>query len=121
MAPASILSGWTGTSQAITVRVRDNGSNDEMHFYSGATELKLVLSSTDLKLGGNFVTSNTEFDATMAQNGNSITVTLGTRLSGTTQVVANSSMSWRPSSLATDLAGRASTTTTVNETSDQDF
>jgi chitinase len=121
IAPASILSGWTGTSQAITVRVRNNASNDEMHFYSGATQLNLVLSATDLKLGGNFVSSDAQFNGTMSMSGNAITVTLGTRTSGTVQNVASSTMTWRPSSLATDLAGRASATTTVTETSDQDF
>jgi chitinase len=121
MAPASILSGWTGASQAITVRVRNNASNDEMHFYSGATQLNLVLSATDLKLGGNFVSSDAQFNATMARSGNSITVTLGTRTSGTVQTVASSTMTWRPSSSATDLAGKASATTTVTETADQDF
>ena len=121
IAPASILSGWTGTSQAITVRVRNNSNNDEMHFYSGATQLNLVLSATDLKLGGNFVSNDAVFNGTMTQSGNSITVTLGTRTSGTVQTAASSTMTWRPSSLAKDLAGTASATTTVTETSDQDF
>ncbi len=121
IAPASILSGWTGTSQAITVRVRNNASNDEMHFYSGATQLNLVLSATDLKLGGNFVSNDVVFNGTMTQSGNSITVTLGTLVSGTVQTAASSTMTWRPSSLAKDLAGKASATTTVTETADQDF
>jgi chitinase len=122
MAPASILTGWTGTNQAITARVRNVASNDEMHFYSGATQLNLVLSATDLKLGRNFVSSDTEFNATMTQSGNSITVTLGSRNFGTVQTAAGGNMSWRPSSAAKDLAGRASATTAVNETgSDLDF
>jgi len=124
MAPASILSGWTGAAgQAITVRIRNNASNDEMHFYSGATQLNLVLSATDLKLGGNFVNSDAQFNATMAQSGNAITVTLGTKVSpaGTLPTAASSTMTWLPSSLAKDLAGKASATTTVTETSDQDF
>ena len=121
IAPASILSGWTGTSQAITVRVRNNSNNDEMHFYSGATQLNLVLSSTDLKLGGNFVSNDAVFNGTMTQSGNSITVTLGTRQSGTVQTAATSTMTWRPSANAKDLAGTASATTMVTETADQDF
>jgi chitinase len=124
MAPASILSGWTGAAgQPITVRIRDNASNDEMHFYSGATQLNLVLSATDLKLGGNFVNSNAEFNATMAQSGNSITVTLGTKVSpaGTLPTTNGSTMNWRPSPNATDLAGKASATTNVPETNDRDF
>ena len=54
-----------------------------MDFYSGATRLNLVLSATDLKLGGNFVSTDAVFNATMVQSGNSITVTLGTQISGT--------------------------------------
>ena len=58
----------------------------------------------------------------MVQSGNSITVTLGTRSGGgTLSTLLNSTISWRPSASATDLAGRASATTTVTETSDQDF
>lgn len=122
MAPASILTGWTGTSQAITVRVRNVGFNDEMHLYSGATQLNLVLSSTDLKLGGNFVSSDAEFNATMSQNGNAITVTLGSRNFGGLSTAAGGNMTWRPSSAAKDLGGRASATTQVAETgSDVDF
>jgi hypothetical protein len=117
MAPASILSGWAGTSQAITVRVENNGGNDEMHF----TGLNLVLSATDLKLGGDFVNNNAVFNGTMVMSGNSVTVTLGTRVSGSVRTDTSSAISWRPSSLATDLAGRASATTTVTETTDTDF
>lgn len=122
MAPASILSGWTGANQAITVRVRNATTNDEMHFYSGATQLNLVLSATDLKLGGNYVSSDAEFNATMSQSGNAITVTLGSRISGSVSTVAGGNMTWRPSAAAKDLGGRASATTQVAETgSDRDF
>lgn len=122
MAPASILAGWTGSSQAITVRVRNNLSNDEMHFYSGATQLNLVLSATDLKLGGNFVSTNAEFNATMSQSGNAITVTLGSQISGSLSTAVGGNMTWRPSSSAQDLGGRASATTQVAETgADLDF
>ena len=117
MAPASILSGWTGTSQAITVRVKNNGSNDEMYF----TGLNLVLSATDLKLGGEFVSTDVVFNGTMVMSGNSVTVTLGTKTSGTVVTDATSTIGWRPSSLATDLAGKASATTTITETNDTDF
>jgi chitinase len=120
MAPASILAGWSGAGQAITVHVRNNFSNDEMHF-SGSSQVNLVLSSTDLKLGGNFVNADAQYTATMVQSGSSITVTLGTRTGGTVNTVTSSTMTWRPSSLATDLAGRAGATTLVTETSGQDF
>jgi hypothetical protein len=123
IAPGSILADWTGASQAITVRVRNNASNDEMHFYSGATQLNLVLSSTDLKLGGNFVSTDAEFNATMTQSGSSITVTLSNRLSGTLSTAAAGTMTWRPSAAALDLSGKPSSTTMVTEsgTLDVDF
>jgi chitinase len=118
MAPASILSGWTGAQQNITVNVRNNGSNDEMYF----TGLNLVLSATDLKLGGNFVNGNATFsNSRIVQSGDSITVTLGTHSGGSVNPVASSTINWRPSANAKDLAGRASATTNVAETSDQDF
>ena len=124
MAPASIYSGWTGAAgQAITVTVRNNGSNDEMRF-TGANAVNLVLGPSDLRLGANFVNSDTVFNATMTQSGNAITVTLGTKVSpaGTPPTAGSGNISWRPSSTATDLAGTASSTTAVNETDgDQDF
>jgi hypothetical protein len=119
MAPASILTGWAGASQSITVNVKNYSSptSDEMYF----TGLNLVLSTTDLKLGGNFVSSDSTFNATMVMSGNSVTVNILNRTAGSVSTVANSTMTWRPSSAAKDLGGRASTTTTVTETADQDF
>jgi chitinase len=123
IAPASILAGWNGTQQAITVRVRNSGSNDEMHFYSGATQLNLVLSATDLKLGGNFVSNDTVFNANMTQSGSSITVTLSSWVSGTLQTAAAGTITWRPSAAALDLSGKPSSTAMVTEggAADQDF
>ena len=125
MAPASILTGWTGTSQAIRVTVANNGNNDRMDFYNaaGTTRLNLVNSATDLRLGANFVSGTVWFNATMVQTGSSITVTLGSYISGTTVTAGNGTISWRPSSSAKDLAGKSSTTTTVTETggADRDF
>ena len=83
IAPASILTGWTGTSQAITVARAQQRQQRRDALLLGATQLNLVLSATDLKLGGNFVSTDSVFPATMVQSGNSITVTLGTRTSGT--------------------------------------
>jgi hypothetical protein len=118
MAPASILSGWSGASAPVTVYVRNNGSNDEMSFSSG---VNLVLSATDLKLGGDFVNADAQFTANMVLSGSSVTVTLGSRTGGTVNTVQGSIMTWRPSAAATDLASRASATTMVTETSDRDF
>ena len=121
MAPASILTGWAGASQAITVNVKNNtgATSDEISF----TGLNLVLSATDLKLGSSSFVSGGDatFAANMVQNGNSITITLGNRTGGSVSTVNNSTMTWRPSAGAKDLAGKASATTTVTETNDRDF
>jgi chitinase len=127
MAPASILSGWTGSAQAIRVYVNDGGTIDTMDFRNstGATRLNLVNSATDLSLAADFVSTATIFNATMSMSGTVVTVTLGSKVSGTlkTTATAAAKLTWRPSALATDLAGIAALTTLVNEsgTSDRDF
>jgi hypothetical protein len=107
------------------VSVVNSANNDQMDFLNstGAARLPLVLSATDLKLGGNFVTTNASFNATMVRSGNSITVTLGSKISGTTTTAATGTITWRPSATATDATGKPSTTTTVTESgaADRDF
>jgi Bacterial Ig domain len=125
MAPASILTGWTGSAQAIRVYVADSGTLDTMDFRNatGTTRLNLTNTATDLSLGGNFVTAATVFNATMSTSAGVVTVTLGSRISGAVTTASAAKMTWRPSSLSTDLAGIAALTTLVNETgtSDRDF
>jgi hypothetical protein len=126
IAPASVLAGWPGTSRTITVRVTNaTGNNDRMDFYDGTTRLNLVNgANTDLQLRGNFVTATKSFTATMVQSGNSITITFGTVSTGSLNTVSTpAAISWVPSAAATDLAGNASGTGTVNEGggSDVDF
>lgn len=125
IAPGSVLSGWNGASQAIRVRITDVGTNDQMDFLdgTGATRLNLVSTAADLKLGGNYVTSTTTFNATMSQSGSSITVTLGSLVSGSVTTAAASTMTWLPSAGATDTTGHPSSTAQVTEsgTADVDF
>ena len=126
IAPASILAGWTGTSRAIRVYVNDGGTVDTMDFRTsaGTTRLNLVNSATDLSLGRDFVGSATIFNATMAMSGSTVTVTLGSRISGTLKTVATTgTLTWRPNAAALDLAGLAASTTLVTEsgTADRDF
>jgi chitinase len=124
IAPASVLAGWTGTSQAITVRVTNSASNDRMDFYNAGNtvRLNLVNSATDLELGGNFVSANKTITATMVQSGSFITITLGNPGGSLSTAVAGT-MRWRPSASATDLAGNPSATTQWTETgtNDRDF
>ena len=127
IAPASVLSGWAGGSQAVRVRITDVGTNDQMDFWNaaGTTRLNLVSTAADLKLGGNYVTSTTDFNATMTQSGSSITVTLsGSPLPGgaVSTVVAANTMTWVPSAGAQDLTSHPSSTALVTESgTDIDF
>jgi Big-like domain-containing protein len=125
IAPASVLTGWNGSSQAIQVRITDFGTNDQMDFLdaTGATRLNLVSTPADLKLGGDYVTSTTTFNATMSQSGTSITVTLGSFLSGSVTTAVASTMTWLPSAGATDVTNHPSRTTQVTESggADVDF
>jgi chitinase len=128
IAPASVVSGWTGSSRAIKVRIADGGATDSMEFYDGndTTRLNLTSTAADLMLGGDYVAANTKFDATMAMSGNSITITLGSFTSGTRNTLvspATTTLTWKPSALATDLSGHPSATTLVTEsgTADLDF
>jgi chitinase len=124
--PVSVVSGWNGSSRAIKARITDAGSNDTMDFYDGNDTTRLNLSSTaaDLKLGGDFVATDVKYDATMSMSGNSITITLGNLISGTRNTVSSATtITWKPSGLATDLSGHASATTLVTESgvADLDF
>jgi chitinase len=126
IAPGSVLAGWTGASQAIRVSVANSANNDRMDFLdsTGATRLNLVDGATDLRLGGNFVTANTLFNATMTRSGSNVTITLGSFISGTLVTnTSNGSMTWRPSAGALDLASNAVSTAMVTETgaADRDF
>jgi hypothetical protein len=125
IAPATVVSGWTGSNRAIKVRIADT---DTVDFYDGndTTRLNLTSTAADLTLGGDYVPSLTKFDATMAMSGNSITITLGTLTLGTPNTLvspATTTMTWKPSAAATDLSGHPTATTTVTEsgTVDLDF
>ena len=125
VAPASVMSGWDGSAAAIRVQVTNNGGSDQMSFWdaTGTTRLGLADATTNLRLNANFVTSTTWFDATMAQSGAAVTVTLGAHLSGNLNTAAAANMRWRPSATATDLAGNPAAVADVNESnpSDRDF
>jgi hypothetical protein len=90
---------------------------------AGTTPLNLVNSAADLRLGGNFVSTDAVFNATIRQTGSTITVTIGSRVSGTVRTASAGTVSWRPSSLATNLTGIPALTTQVSETGtfDKDF
>lgn len=125
IAPATVLAGWSGSAQPVRVRVANAAAGDELEFSdsTGTTRLGLVATAADLQLGGDFVTTDAEFDATMALSGEAITVTLGAQRSGTLATAVAGTMTWRPSAAATDLFGNPSSTVLRTETGalDEDF
>ncbi|RNL78511.1 Ig-like domain-containing protein [Nocardioides marmorisolisilvae] len=136
---ASIMTGWTGTSTAVSLRLRDGnavtsglgGSNDTVDVLSGSTVLNL--GSVNLK--GNFIKNNKTavFAATMVAstatvNGTSatvVTVTVGAMTSGGSLRTATSSQAsiWTPSVSALDTNGRPCSAAPATElgTNDKDF
>lgn len=126
--PDSILSGWTGASTNVTVRIT-NATNDSLAVWDTANTTQLPLGSVNLANGG-YVSANATFGpstaatkSTMVLSGNGITITLGTLTAGTaTTASAAANMAWTPSASAYDRAGNASTTTAKTETdNDRDF
>jgi hypothetical protein len=127
MAPASILTGWAGGSQAIRVRVNNVGTTDTLDLYNStfATKLNVVAAAQALRLQADWVSATADFNATMTMTGNTVTVTIGTLISGTprTGVATAANMIWNPSTLATDVVGNAASATILTETGvlDRDF
>ncbi len=122
--PTSLLSGWTGSATAVTVRVNNAGANDTLEVYDGANTTKVNLTAAAMALSRDVVSSNATFSATMQRTGNAIIVTLGALTSGTTKSgVKKGTMTWAPSTAATDLAGNAASGTAVTEggANDRDF
>ena len=114
--PVSILAGWTGTSQSVTLRLNDGGvGNDTITIFNSANTVQLpfgtvVLGRTD------YTSANRTFTgSTMVMSGSTITITLGTASGATTTAAGTGTMAWTPSTTPTDLAGNACTATVANE------
>ncbi len=121
--PNSILSGWSGASASVVVRL-NNGSNDTVTIYDAANSSQLPLGTVDLGRT-DYTTSNRTFGAsgtpsTMVMSGSTITVTLGTQSGAATTAASTGTMSWTPSATAADRAGNACSTTVRNETGSAD-
>jgi hypothetical protein len=120
--PESILAGWTGTSTSVVVRITDpflGIGNDILTIRNAANSAQLPFGDVDLA-SGNYVSATRNFGATgtastMVQSGSTITITLGTPSGTTGTETASGTMSWSPSSTATDASGNACTTTARSE------
>ena len=124
--PGSIISGWSGASMTVSVRIVSNGNADEVEVWSGGTESNLGLIETR----ENFVSANyMAFNSsTIVQSGSTITITLGGTAvpnggSAWQAPPGSNGMRWTPTNLITDLAGNPMSTTRITEsgTIDADF
>lgn len=131
----SVLSGWTGTATSVVVRLINGGalpvSVDTVQIWNAANNAQLPLGVISLPtgtyVGGLSGTDSAVFGATgtastMVMSGSTIAITLGTASGsqGAGPGLLPGAMSWVPSATATDRAGNASATTTVNEAAPSD-
>ena len=102
MAPASILTGWTGAPQNIRVRVTNVGATDTLDLYNaaGTTKLNVMAATQALRLQADWVSATADFNATMTMSRAAASmITIGTLISGTprTGVTTAANMIWNPS------------------------
>lgn len=132
MDPWSILPDWDGSPTAVVVRFV-NGLlvvPDQLMVYDAGNATQLPLGVVKLGLpgyvggllGGEIGTFGaTGTPSTMVQNGSEITITLGTPGGqAATTVLLSGTMTWTPTSTATDRAGNASGTAAVTESGSAD-
>lgn len=125
--PISILSGWTGASTSVVVRLNQVEAADTVTIYNSSNATLLPLGTINLGRT-DYTTANLTFGAsgtasTMVLSGSTITVTLGTQSAAATTAASTGTMVWTPAAGATDWAGNATSTATVTEsgTADKDF
>lgn len=120
--PGSVWSGWDGSSSAVHIRFTSSG-NDTITVLTTGNLASINLGS--VATNGDYVTTTTTFNATMAlsSDGTVVTVTLGTPSNVASSANPGRNMSWTVGAGIKDLAGNTITTpATYNETSsDVDF
>ena len=133
MDPNSILSGWTGASTTVTVRIRDGGvilgllGDDELEIRNAANSATLPFGTIDLNAGGyssGLLGGFTVFsNSTMTMSGSQVTITFGTQSGlSTGEGGCCPEMQWPTQSAPTDRAGNNTSTSTVTESgNDEDF
>jgi signal peptidase I len=138
--PESILSGWTGASTNVTVRLIDGGcvllfvgcQNDSLRVFNSANNAALPFGTVDLLrtdyTGGGLAGTQSPVyftGSTMLQSGSVITMTLGTATNATaTTAGGTATMSWASTTSPWDAAGNTATGNVVSETgspADSDF
>ena len=125
ISPASVLSGWDGTSTPVQLRVTAGFlAPDPFAVLDGGGGTGVHLGS--VQTNADFVTATETFVATMVRSADrkSVVITLGALQSGIPALLAAGAqnMTWTVDGAVTDLAGNAVTTASVTESaSDVDF
>ncbi|MEX2552621.1 MAG: Ig-like domain-containing protein [Actinomycetota bacterium] len=129
--PHSIVSGWTGASTNVVVRLIDGGctlilcSDDSFQIFNASNSAALPFGTVDLNQhnyhGGGLLGAQPPLTfgasgtpSTMVQSGASIAITLGTA-SGTADTGSSTTMEWLTSTAPYDAAGNALSGTDVDE------
>jgi hypothetical protein len=123
--PASLISGWDGTSRNVTFRIVNaaGSASDTVQIFNGTTQLTAL--GTITLPAKDYVKATVDFTSSpMVMSGSTLTVTLGST-SGSANVTTGSAgaMSWVPAATLYDRAGNTLTSSTVTEsgTSDAEF
>jgi hypothetical protein len=126
--PGTIVSGWTGASTNVVVRLVNNGSSDQLQIWNSTNGAQLPLGTVTLGrtdfVGSTTITYGASGTAsTMTMSGNTITIVLGTASAAATTAGGTGTLRWTPSSTPTDRAGNSLSTaqTTESGTADGDF
>jgi chitinase len=119
VAPASVLTGWSGASTVVQLRfINGGGGIDRAEVWRADGTARLAVANP-LTLNGDYVTgSGATFNATMVQSNATVVVTLGTLGTGSLRSgsVTGGTIVWTPGATLTDLAGNLVTTATPSRT-----
>ncbi|HEY4767616.1 MAG TPA: Ig-like domain-containing protein [Candidatus Limnocylindria bacterium] len=123
--PESVLSGWTGSSTNVVLRIGNNAGGDRVTIRDSANTAQLPLGTVNL-VGTGYVSGNRDFGATgtpstMVAVGNTIVITLGTASGAVGTQAAANNMTWVPTVTLTDRAGNTCQTTTATEVAPLDL
>jgi len=116
MVADSIVSGWTGATLAVSVSVKNGGAGTGDRLTVTGANLGIVGLGTRAWVG-----APVTFSGTLVMVApDTVKLTIGACTSGCTRIVSGSgstTFNWTPSGLATDLAGNATSTAMVTESS----
>ena len=111
---SSVCASWSGTSKSITMDInKGSGANHSTLTIDSASGCS-GLGSLDLGKAG-WVTANTTLAASIAESGNTITITFGTQTNTATQPSGGLTLTYRAGTL-TDAAGNSVAGTAPTET-----